>query len=121
MRLVPQRLTTRDLSYSRPLSPDVGGASSGMDADEVVRVLDLLDRSQITVWLDGGWGVDALLGRQTRPHDDLDLVIPRPDCKGAEAVLAELGFTHDPGVEPACPRAWCCARRVGGASTCIRS
>ena len=29
----------------------------------------------ISVWLDGGWGVDALLGRQTRPHNDIDLFI----------------------------------------------
>ena len=25
--------------------------------------------------IDGGWGVDALLGHQTRPHSDLDLII----------------------------------------------
>src|SRR5438477_4113231 len=24
-------------------------------------------------WLEGGWGVDALVGRQTRPHRDLDI------------------------------------------------
>lgn len=32
------------------------------------------------VWLDGGWGVDALLGRQTRPHDDMDIVIEQKTC-----------------------------------------
>jgi len=29
----------------------------------------------IEIWLDGGWGVDALLGEQTRPHKDLDIVV----------------------------------------------
>lgn len=29
----------------------------------------------IKVWIDGGWAVDALLGKQTRPHEDLDLAI----------------------------------------------
>jgi len=29
----------------------------------------------IEIWLDGGWGVDALLGEQTRPHEDLDIVV----------------------------------------------
>src|SRR5258708_7387144 len=27
------------------------------------------------VWIDGGWGVDALLGHQTRKHDDLDVAV----------------------------------------------
>ena len=27
------------------------------------------------VWLMGGWGVDALLGRQARPHHDLDVLV----------------------------------------------
>lgn len=27
----------------------------------------------IKVYIEGGWGVDALLGHQTRPHSDLDL------------------------------------------------
>jgi lincosamide nucleotidyltransferase A/C/D/E len=31
------------------------------------------------IWIDGGWGVDALLGKQTRPHKDLDIVIQRKD------------------------------------------
>ena len=29
----------------------------------------------VEVWIDGGWGVDALLGEQTRPHKDLDIAI----------------------------------------------
>jgi lincosamide nucleotidyltransferase A/C/D/E len=33
----------------------------------------------LVVWLDGGWGVDALLGYRSRPHQDLDLVIARDD------------------------------------------
>jgi lincosamide nucleotidyltransferase A/C/D/E len=26
----------------------------------------------IEIWIEGGWGVDALLGEQTRPVADLD-------------------------------------------------
>ena len=66
-------------------------------------MLDRLDREEIAVWLDGGWGVDALLGRQTRAHDDLDLVVARGDCPRAQAALAELGFAHDPDVQPGLP------------------
>ncbi len=46
-----------------------------MTIADVHGVLDLCDELGITVWMDGGWGVDALLGTQTRPHRDLDIVI----------------------------------------------
>ncbi|MGH2921881.1 MAG: nucleotidyltransferase domain-containing protein [Gaiellaceae bacterium] len=48
--------------------------SAPMDASTVVAVIDLLERQGIDVWLDGGWGVDALLESQDREHDDLDVV-----------------------------------------------
>lgn len=38
-----------------------------------IRVLDVLaafDAGGIDYWVDGGWGIDALLGRQTREHRD---------------------------------------------------
>ncbi|WP_414641810.1 nucleotidyltransferase domain-containing protein, partial [Amycolatopsis sp.] len=37
-----------------------------MAAATVLRVLGALAPGQ--VWLAGGWGIDALLGRQTREH-----------------------------------------------------
>lgn len=45
------------------------------------------------VWLDGGWGVDALLQTQTRPHDDVDIVLQKQDL---DSVLSAFGsrFTH---------------------------
>ena len=47
----------------------------GMAATEVVAVVAALERSGCRVWLEGGWGVDALAGRQTRAHRDLDVAI----------------------------------------------
>ena len=44
-----------------------------MSSENVLAVVELLERAQITVWIDGGWGVDALLGSETRRHADLDL------------------------------------------------
>ena len=35
-------------------------------------ILDLLKDLQITYWLDGGWGVDVLTGKQQREHRDID-------------------------------------------------
>jgi lincosamide nucleotidyltransferase A/C/D/E len=45
-----------------------------MDAGYAVSVVDLLKGGGVPIWVDGGWGADALLGEQTREHDDLDLV-----------------------------------------------
>jgi lincosamide nucleotidyltransferase A/C/D/E len=47
-----------------------------MLADEVHAVMaDLRAAGFGGVWIAGGWGVDALIGRQTRCHRDLDLAI----------------------------------------------
>lgn len=43
--------------------------------DDVLRIVAALEGAGVACWLAGGWGIDALLGRQTRRHDDLDLVI----------------------------------------------
>jgi len=45
-------------------------------AGDVLELLDRLDAAGIEWWVHGGWGVDALLGYETRMHDDLDLAVP---------------------------------------------
>ena len=72
-----------------------------MTAADVAEVLDALDAAGVEIWLDGGWGVDALLGEQTRPHDDLDLVVSRADLERVRAALPE--FEHDDTLEPGLP------------------
>jgi lincosamide nucleotidyltransferase A/C/D/E len=52
------------------------------------------------VWLDGGWGVDALLGAQTRPHQDLDIVVGIADVPRLLEGLEALGFTIRRGAPP---------------------
>jgi lincosamide nucleotidyltransferase A/C/D/E len=63
-----------------------------MDAARVLDLLAHLDARGIPVWLDGGWAVDALLGEQTRDHDDLDLVTRLEDSALIEASLGERGY-----------------------------
>jgi lincosamide nucleotidyltransferase A/C/D/E len=46
----------------------------------------------IEVWIDGGWGVDALLGVQTRPHKDLDIAIERNDVATLREFLRTRGY-----------------------------
>jgi lincosamide nucleotidyltransferase A/C/D/E len=64
-----------------------------MTPDEVVRLLDAFEAAQVDAWVDGGWGVDALLGEQQRPHDDLDLVVELTDVATVEEVLRRAGYT----------------------------
>jgi lincosamide nucleotidyltransferase A/C/D/E len=59
---------------------------------DVHRYLDLFDSLGISVWIDGGWGVDALLGDQTRVHEDLDIVLPEADAAALRSAL--IGSDH---------------------------
>lgn len=63
-----------------------------MTADDVVDILDLFSTADVPVWIGGGWGVDALVGRQTRPHQDLDLMFSRQHEGSVVAALTTLGF-----------------------------
>ena len=54
--------------------------------------LDLFDELDITVWIDGGWGVDALLGECTRKHQDLDIIISWGDSAILTDALSARGF-----------------------------
>jgi lincosamide nucleotidyltransferase A/C/D/E len=74
-----------------------------MDAFSAAMILDRVESWGVAVWVAGGWGIDALVGAQTRPHADLDLVVPRPDCGLVQAALEPLGLIHDTWVQPGLP------------------
>lgn len=68
----------------------------------VLKQLDaLLSSWHIRFWLRGGWALDFLLGRITRPHDDLDLVIWARHRERARDRLIGAGFrlTHETDVQ----------------------
>lgn len=46
-----------------------------MPAEKVVELYRLFEENGVEIWVDGGWGVDALLEEQTREHTDLDIAI----------------------------------------------
>lgn len=71
-----------------------------MEADELVRLVELLESGGVRVWLDGGWGVDALLGEQVREHDDLDLVCDLADSERVTELLREAGYELVAGGAP---------------------
>lgn len=71
-----------------------------MDAATAVALVDLLEDRDVDIWLDGGWGVDALLGEQQREHDDLDLVARLEHSELIVQTLTEAGFELVAGGPP---------------------
>jgi lincosamide nucleotidyltransferase A/C/D/E len=61
-------------------------------AERVLEILTLLQASGVEATVDGGWGVDAPLGRVTREHEDLDLVVSLADVPRIYEALGRLGF-----------------------------
>src|SRR4051812_50057019 len=71
-----------------------------MPAEHAAAVLARLEASGVDVWLEGGWGIDALLGRQTREHDDLDVIVPLDRLAELEEALRGLGYRFGFGAGP---------------------
>ena len=63
-----------------------------MTRQHVVRIYQLLATHGIKIWVDGGFCVEALVGRATRKHGDLDIAVERADAERLCAVLADDGF-----------------------------
>lgn len=63
-----------------------------MEAQDVIDLYTLFEKNSITLWIDGGWGIDALLGKQTRPHKDLDIAINHNDKPKLRKLLEERGY-----------------------------
>lgn len=63
-------------------------------AGDVVEVLESLTVAHVPWWVAGGWAVDALVGEQTRTHDDVDVMVPADALPTVEACLAGLGFAR---------------------------
>ena len=48
--------------------------------------------SGVEVYVDGGWAVDAVLGRETRPHSDLDIALPHKHVPTLREILGTRGY-----------------------------
>ena len=57
-----------------------------MPEEVVLEFVELLENEGIEVILDGGWAVDALLGYQSRSHEDL---VPHEGILGEEGVVRQ--------------------------------
>ena len=59
---------------------------------DVIVLYTGLEEMGIKIWIDGGWSVDALLGKQTRPHQDLDIAIQKKDLPKLRTFLESRGY-----------------------------
>jgi len=64
-----------------------------MTADRTIEILDALRSHDVRAVVDGGWGVDALVERQTRTHEDLDLVVALGDLDAIQSALHSFGYS----------------------------
>jgi lincosamide nucleotidyltransferase A/C/D/E len=74
-----------------------------MPAAEAAGLLGLLSEHGVDTCVGGGWGVDALLGQQTREHSDLDLWLEATSLESLFRVFAnqDLDRIHPwPGDRP---------------------
>lgn len=62
------------------------------ESTEVIYLYKLLEKNGILIVVDGGWGIDALIGKQTRNHNDLDIAVEHKDIEKLREVLLEKGY-----------------------------
>jgi lincosamide nucleotidyltransferase A/C/D/E len=62
-----------------------------MPPETACSLLAALDAHDVLACVGGGWAIDALVGRRTREHSDLDLWVAATDLEGLFVAFAELG------------------------------
>jgi lincosamide nucleotidyltransferase A/C/D/E len=67
-----------------------------MTVKDVLEIIDLFAFYKVDLWIDGGWGVDALLGKQTRDHADLDIAMHHMAVPLIRRLLTEKGYADVP-------------------------
>ena len=63
--------------------------------EDVIEICEILSSNAIQFWLTGGWGIDTLLGRQTRQHKDLDILVLQEDVFRMRELLIDVGYTQN--------------------------
>ncbi|MDE2030747.1 MAG: aminoglycoside nucleotidyltransferase [Patescibacteria group bacterium] len=70
-----------------------------MTSDLVLEIYSSLDNIGIPIWIDGGWAKDALIGRQTREHRDLDIAVERKNLDKLINYFESLKYKEIPRSE----------------------
>jgi len=69
-------------------------AGPSLSAHDALALYGSIAERGIGCWVMGGWGVDALLGADSRPHHDLDVLVSLTDLGDLLDLLAERGFVE---------------------------
>ena len=89
------RSKSRELAYT-----SLGGRGASIcamgdemaSAKDAISIYQTLSANDIRIWLTGGWGIDALLREQTRPHKDLDIIMLIDDIIRMRDLLGLDGY-----------------------------
>lgn len=63
--------------------------------EDLMTVIKIMEEANITYWVDGGWGVDILAGKQTRPHRDIDIDYDAQCTDQLLEILSGYGYQID--------------------------
>ena len=66
----------------------------GLEALEIAATA--LEQAGLEHWFFGGWAVDLWVGRPTRAHDDIDVLVWRRDEPQVHQALTAAGWLHTP-------------------------
>ena len=68
--------------------------------EDLMTVINILESAGIIYWIDGGWGVDILAGKQTRAHRDIDINFDAQYTDKLLNILLEYGYEVDTDWKP---------------------
>lgn len=63
--------------------------------EDLMAVIKILAEAGIRYWIDGGWGVDVLAGKQTRMHRDIDIDFDAQHTEKLLKILADYEYEVD--------------------------
>lgn len=64
-----------------------------MTAEKLLEIYQDLKNQEVQIIIDGGWGIDALLGEETRPHKDLDFWVDMNQQEKVQAYFEDNGYS----------------------------
>lgn len=71
------------------------GKKETTSLEDLMTVISIFEDLNIKYWIDGGWGVDILAGRQTRTHRDIDIDFDAQYTEKLLTVLKDYGYVVD--------------------------
>lgn len=65
-----------------------------VNESDAIEIISMFRSIGIEIYLDGGWGVDALVGFESRNHNDIDIFIEKPNKGRAIKLLKDNGYSE---------------------------